>query len=272
MDASVLTPTPAIQDMTRNAASLIFIGVFCRKDDLAARLLIRKVAQEVPPGMAIRFIICSPHPVDRDPLLSSELRRHQDIHLLSCEENMNAGKTFLFFTTIRETFPGYLYYAKADTDSYINLPALATALKQIHTPRFYGGRCNGVEQGVIYMSGSFYILSQELIILIEGCGDVCADLSDKGPEDMQTGLMLASLENDGIGLGDLGPNHSILLDRDSTDLAVNPETVYVHALKEPDKFLQVQAAFSRMPNKSAVHGWYWDGPYSTISINEGRKS
>lgn len=190
---------------------------------------------------------------------------------------MNGGKTYHFFTTIRRAYPGYRFYAKADTDSYLLLPALATALDQVPSSSgFYGGRCNGVEQGLTYMSGSFYTLSAQLVAMLEGCGDVCSQLSTQGPEDMQTASMLVHLVRNGLNLGDLGPRHSLLYDRDPEETEINAEILYVHGLKTWETWWRAHQQFVRHVNRTSLRIAkavdYWNGPYSAWNDHRGHLS
>lgn len=246
---------------------LVFIGIFCRREDFATRVLIREtMMQLVPQGVTVRFVICHPATQEVDPLLWAELRQTDDIHLLDGEENMNGGKSYQYFTTIRGTYPGYGFYAKADTDSYLLLPALATALGQVPPNiRFYGGRCNGVEQGIAYMSGSFYILSAQLVAMLEDCGRACVELSD-GTEDMQTARMLLHVAGEAFSLGDLGPGHSVLKDRDPEPPELHAHLVYVHGLKAVEAWWSAHRQFVHSFNGTSLKALgktnYWDGPYS----------
>ena len=57
-------------------ARLLYIGIFCRKEDLAARLLIREtMMQAVPRGVTIHFIVCHPSSQEMDPVMWAELRQ-----------------------------------------------------------------------------------------------------------------------------------------------------------------------------------------------------
>lgn len=247
----------------------VFLGIFCRSEDVMARTVIREtMLQIVPEGITVKFVICHSFADELD-LLWTELRAHDDIYLLDCEENMNGGKTFQYFATVRETFPHHLYYAKSDTDSYLLLPALVSALSQAPDDRFYGGRCNGEEQGVMYMSGSFYVLSHHLVTLLESCGSTCFKLSVDGPEDMQTGRMLEHLVGNDFILGDLGPHHSILYDRDPEDAPIHADIVYVHDVKTVKRWQQVHRQFVQVLDVASMEGSgvrYWDGPSTTPSL------
>jgi hypothetical protein len=248
---------------------LLYLGIFCRKEDLVARLLIREtMLQAVPRGVTAKFILCHPSSEEMDPVMWAELRQNDDIYILDCQENMNGGKTLQFFSEISETFPNHQFYAKADTDLYLVLPVLMAALEQAPKGRFYGGRCNGAEQGIVYMSGSFYVLSRELMDLLVRCGPVCAELSDQGPEDMQTGRMLAHMVGKGLNLGDLGPGHSILYDRDPANVPINAHTVYIHPLKTPGEWWQahrhVVACLNRTALQAIEEAQFWKGPYSYV--------
>jgi hypothetical protein len=63
------------------------------------------------------FVVGQPSTVEERNLLQEELRLHSDILVLSCNENMNEGKTYVYFKEALEKFPCFDYYAKVDDDT-----------------------------------------------------------------------------------------------------------------------------------------------------------
>lgn len=198
------------------------------------RTIIRQTSAKLaPPAVAIRFAICVPLQSPPDVLLWAELQREHDLFLMNCVENMDEGKSIHFFKHVRRQYPGFLYYAKADTDSYILYHNLALALVKAPRTHFYAGRSNfGLNSKTIHnMSGSLYILSRDLVKALEACKEECKDLS--GYEDLRTGIILQNLAGSQIRLGDLGRNHSILYNHwDPADSAIHPWLVLVHPVKD----------------------------------------
>ena len=62
-----------------------------------------------------------------------------DIHMIDMDENMNEGKTFEYFASLANEFPGdvpaedrpYDYAMKLDDDSFLNIPALLEKLRPL---------------------------------------------------------------------------------------------------------------------------------------------
>jgi hypothetical protein len=63
------------------------------------------------------FVVGQPSTLEEHDLLREELRLHSDIFVLSCDENMNEGKSFVYFKEIINSFPCFQYYAKVDDDT-----------------------------------------------------------------------------------------------------------------------------------------------------------
>lgn len=223
----------AIESALPPTNSLVMVGIFCRAEDVSRRLVIRRTsAQLAPPGVTVRFVVCVPLGSPPDALLWAEMQRETDMFLMDCVENMDRGKSIHFFKHVRRHFPGYSFYAKADTDSYILYHNLALALDKAPSTRFYGGRSNfGLNSKTIHnISGSLYILSSDLVEALEGCDRECEDLT--GFEDLRTGVILNLLRGDTLRIGDFGRNHSILYNHwDRIDALLHPWLVLVHPVK-----------------------------------------
>lgn len=252
---------------------LLFVGVFCRKEDWIARTLIRQTSMSLaPPGVVVKFVVCHQENSGFDPSIWAEMRQHQDLYLIDCVENMNEGKSFGYFTTVRRDFPGFSYYSKADTDTYILFHDVARALDVSPRCLFYGGLSNGDRWPVghlsNYMSGSFYILSSDLLLKLEGCHQACA-VTD-GPEDVMIAGHLWRLVGEEIQYGDFGSNHSLYYDRQAKDTEILPRHVLLHPLKTPQEWWHVHKAMIIQINAKEVERaereYFWDGPYTTIRL------
>lgn len=110
----------------------MLVGIFCRAEDLLERNLHRATSNRLaPPGVALRFVICHRAGVSQSSLelsLQAEATLHGDLLLLPCEENMDGGKSPLFFRTVAQQYPSYHFYAKTDIDTYNLYFNLALAL------------------------------------------------------------------------------------------------------------------------------------------------
>lgn len=162
-----------------------------------------------PPGVTLRFIICqsqSPS-VSFDPILGAETQLHNDIVLLDCTENMDEGKSLQFFQVVRQAFPSFHFYAKTDLDSYNLYFNVAYALDKAPKCGLYMGQRYYYE-GVHYNVGHMYILSNDLVARLEGCGEKCADVMDF--EDRSIGKFLDRLVGkDTLQWADWGPQHVV---------------------------------------------------------------
>jgi len=100
--------------------ALLLVGVFCRDSDREVRERRRQTDNALAhPGIAIKFVVCNNNQSTADEALQQENETYNDIMLLPCMENTDGGKSFDYFHAVRQHFPGYTFYAKADTDTYI---------------------------------------------------------------------------------------------------------------------------------------------------------
>eukprot|EP01103_Thecamoeba_quadrilineata_P017547 TRINITY_DN6285_c0_g1_i1.p1 TRINITY_DN6285_c0_g1~~TRINITY_DN6285_c0_g1_i1.p1 ORF type:complete len:300 (-),score=17.86 TRINITY_DN6285_c0_g1_i1:192-1091(-) len=131
--------------------------------------------------------------------VDKEKREKGDIIILPTHENMNEGKSLAFFQYVAENFPDYTWVAKGDMDSFFRLPLLYDTLKQLPKKMLYGGRIvdfivcgqgGHCPRGWIYMQGSFYILSMDLVQWIGDKNNQVTINNAYGHEDLQTGYWL----------------------------------------------------------------------------------
>lgn len=248
--------------------TLLFVGIFCRREDWISRTLIRQTTISlVPPGVEVKFVVCLQKAAGLDPFLWAEMQQQQDLYLLDCKENMDEGKSFQYFTSVRQDFPDFAYYAKTDTDTYVLFHSIALALDASPRCLFYGGLSNGpINHLPNFISGSFYTLSHDLLLMLEGCGKACEN--NNGFEDVIMAEHLWTLVGGDIQYGDFGSNHSLYYDRQAKDTQVVPRHVLLHPLKAPEEWWRVhQAMISQVTAKDvelAEQEYFWDGPHTTI--------
>ncbi len=246
---------------------LLFVGIFCRQEDWVPRTLIRQTTISlVPPGVVVKFVVCRQKTVGLDPFLWAEMQQHQDLYLLDCVENMNEGKSFQYFTSVRQDFPEFAYYAKTDTDTYVLFHSVALALDARPRCLFYGGLSNDpINHLPNFISGSFYTLSHDLLLMLEGCGKACE--SNNGFEDVIMAEHLWTLVGGDIQYGDFGSNHSLYYDRQARDTPIMPRHVLLHPMKAPDEWWRVHKAMTYLMTakevEEAEREYFWDGPYTT---------
>lgn len=63
------------------------------------------------------FVVGTPQTAGDGEIVMRESKSHGDVFILTCEENMNEGKTFHYFKEALEQFPCFSFYAKVDDDT-----------------------------------------------------------------------------------------------------------------------------------------------------------
>jgi len=196
-----------------------------------------------PPGVArvdVRFVFCSvTDPVDA-ALVAVEARRHGDVVVLDCAENMNDGKTYAYLSSVPRLFAAapYDYVMKTDDDTYLRVAALADELRG--KPREdvylgYGYAMGG--QPMPFMHGMGYVVSWDVASWVAGADEILARNDTLGPEDLMVGKWL-NLAGRGRNRYDLKPRmYDLNWDMDN----FRPDTVAVHMLKDNRRWA---AAFS----------------------------
>ncbi len=128
-----------------------------------------------------------------------------DIVSCACAENMNAGKTYEWWSHAAASFNGSNYVLKVDTDSAMNWPNMlsllarrpaATFLGHLNDNKACGGfshcppkGCEGMDGDCwVYMSGGMYGMSLDLAAAVAACPWAKANAA--GYEDMVSGRMV----------------------------------------------------------------------------------
>merc|ERR1740138_141071 len=86
------------------------------------------VSRDVTQGGVVPFFVTS-GPADKN--LEREMNDHSDIFLLSRSESPR-NKTFAWFREARERMPGATFYAKMDSDTFLDPCALSSDLASLH--------------------------------------------------------------------------------------------------------------------------------------------
>lgn len=123
--------------------------------------------------------------------MSLEIAKYGDIIILNCTEGMNFGKTYTYFSSLpRILHRRYDYVMKADDDTYLRLPRLASSLANLSRRDLYYGylipcdRENPSDRGT-YMSGMGLAISWDLVEWISE--SEIARKNKVGPEDKMIG-------------------------------------------------------------------------------------
>ncbi|CAF1766552.1 hypothetical protein HID58_088123 [Brassica napus] len=145
----------------------ILVGILTLPDQYPRRHFLRMIygTQAIPNGIKIdvKFVFCNLTKEDQKVLVALEIMRYDDIIILNCNENMNKGKTYTYFSSLPDLFnetdspnPPYHYIMKADDDIYIRLENLVASLKPLPREDLYYGYvipCQSMDPFVHYMSG-----------------------------------------------------------------------------------------------------------------------
>lgn len=176
----------------------LFLGIITMPEMYTRRHLLRTLfsLQTYNKSVAhidIRFIFCNLTSEAQRVYVATEIMLHDDIIILNCEENMNAGKTYKFLSKMPKWYSDepYDFIMKADDDSYIILEKLVESLRD--KPRFdmyYGLKIPCDKEDYFpyhpFMEGMGYVLSWDLVEWIST--DDLPRNDYIGPEDMWTGM------------------------------------------------------------------------------------
>ncbi|KAJ8500877.1 hypothetical protein OPV22_011429 [Ensete ventricosum] len=243
--SSAATVTHFTQPVTVKPDFRLLIGVLSRADMYERRHLLRVVYSlqtNLTAHVDVRFVFCNLTKEDQRVLIALEIMRYNDIIILDCNENMNDGKTYTYFSSIPKLFNGadgddqpYDFVLKADDDIYFRLPKLIESLNKMPREDLYYGfviPCDSMDPFHEYMSGMGYLLSWDLVEWIST--SEIAKNNTVGAEDMMTGKWLRE--------GNKGKNryntkyamydYPIPVPIDTCSHEFMPDTIAVHRLKD----------------------------------------
>lgn len=96
--------------VTRKPDFRLLIGVLTRADLYERRHLLRMVYSlqmgNLTAHVDVRYVFCRLYKDDQRILVPLEILKHDDIIVMDCEENLNNGKTFSFFSSIAQMYNG----------------------------------------------------------------------------------------------------------------------------------------------------------------------
>jgi len=187
-----------------------------------------------PPGVArvdVRFVFCNVTDPVEAALVAVEARRHGDILVLNCAENMNDGKTHAYLSSVPRLFASapYDYVMKTDDDTYLRVAALAEELRGKPRDDVYLGHGFAVgDDPMPFMHGMGYVVSWDVARWVSTNQEILRHNDTHGPEDLLVGKWL--------NIGGKGRNRYSLKPR-MYDLNwfmdnFRPDTIAVHMLKD----------------------------------------
>ncbi|PSS00267.1 Beta-1,3-galactosyltransferase [Actinidia chinensis var. chinensis] len=234
----------------------LLIGILTRADKYNHRHFLRLLygIQSSPQAdIDVKFVFCNLTKPEQRVLVALEIMRFNDIIILNCYENMNSGKTYMYFSSLPRILPHqYDYVMKADDDVFLRLAPLALSLQPLPRLDLYYGfviPCASMNPFVNYMSGMGFLLSWDIVEWISSSKILANDTF--GPEDKLVGKWL----NMGNKAKNRFSNKPAMYDypgtngRCSHDLI--PDTVAVHRLKRWDQWVHVLNFFN--VTKELVH-------------------
>uniref|UniRef100_A0A3Q7I2S1 Hexosyltransferase n=2 Tax=Solanum lycopersicum TaxID=4081 RepID=A0A3Q7I2S1_SOLLC len=187
---------------TSNDEIRILIGILTLPDQYQKRHFLRLIYGTQSPIIVgakidVKFVFCNLTKEDQKVLVALEIMRYHDIIILNCQENMNKGKTYTYFSSLPEMFstsnyyPPYHYVMKADDDTYIRLENFVQSLRPLPREDLYYGYvipCPSMDPFVHYMSGMGYLVSWDIVEWIKRSDIPKTHL--EGPEDKVFGEWL----------------------------------------------------------------------------------
>ncbi|CAN6167044.1 unnamed protein product [Urochloa humidicola] len=216
----------------------LLIGVLTMPKRRERRDILRLAYALQPPAprarVDVRFVFCNvTDPVDAS-LVAAEIKRHGDIIVLNCAENMNDGKTYAYLSAVPRLFASdpYGYVMKADDDTYLRVAALAAGeLRGKPRADVYLGRGFPVgDDPAPFMHGMGYVVSWDVAEWVSGNAEILRSNDTHGHEDRLLGKWL-NAAGKGRNRYDLKPRmYDLHWDVDVDGF--RPDTVAVHRLKD----------------------------------------
>ncbi|CAD6219124.1 unnamed protein product [Miscanthus lutarioriparius] len=216
----------------------LLVGVLTMPSRRERRDIVRMAyALQPPPAPAgvarvdVRFVFCNvTDPVDA-ALVAVEARRHGDIVVLDCAENMNDGKTHAYLSSVPRLFASapYDYVMKTDDDTYLRVAALVEELRGKPRHDVYLGYGFPVgDDPMPFMHGMGYVVSWDVARWVSTNQDILRHNDTHGPEDLLVGKWL-NIGGRGKNRYDLKPR---MYDLNWFMDNFRPDTIAVHMLKD----------------------------------------
>lgn len=260
VDTTTTTTTTTTTSSSSSNDIRILVGILTLPDHYHKRHFLRLIYGTqtiVGARVDVKFVFCNLTKEDQKVLVALEIMRFDDIIILDCQENMNKGKTYTYFSSLPEmllddddnttaaAYPPYHYVMKGDDDIYFRLQNLVDSVTPLPREDLYYGYvipCPSMDPFVHYMSGMGYMVSWDIVEWIKDSEVPKKHL--QGPEDKVFGEWLRD--------GRRGKNRY-----NAKWLMYNfpepptrcthelwPETVAVHLLKTQEKWIRTLTYFN----------------------------
>ncbi|KAF8657778.1 hypothetical protein HU200_059938 [Digitaria exilis] len=225
----------AASDAAGSSEFSLLVGVLTMPSRRERRDIVR-MAYALQPSASnarvdVRFVFCNVTDPVEAALVAVEARRHGDILVLNCTENMNDGKTHEYLSSVPRRFASapYDYVMKTDDDTYLRVAALAEELRGKPREDVYLGHGFAVgDDPMQFMHGMGYVVSWDVARWVSENEEILRHNDTHGPEDLLVGKWL--------NIGGKGKNRYSLKPR-MYDLGwfmdnFRPDTIAVHMLKD----------------------------------------
>ncbi|VVA28069.1 PREDICTED: beta-1 3-galactosyltransferase [Prunus dulcis] len=204
----------------------------------------------------VKFVMCNLTKEEQEVLVALEIMRYDDIIILDCEENMNKGKTYTYFSSLAEMFnntngvyPPYHYVMKADDDAYFRLQNLVDSLKPLPREDLYYGYvipCSSMEPFGHYMSGMGYLISWDIVEWIRESHIPKSHL--EGPEDKTFGDWIKNGHRAKNRFNAKWSMYNFPEPPTKCTHELWPHTIAVHLLKNQEKWIRTLKYFNVTDN------------------------
>ncbi|KAL2232813.1 uncharacterized protein LOC105155684 [Sesamum indicum] len=234
----------------------ILLGILTLPDHYHKRHFLRLIygtQSTVGARIDVKFVFCNLTKEDQKVLVALEIMRYDDIIILNCQENMNKGKTYTYFSSLPDMllndtnvpYPPYHYVMKGDDDVYFRLQSLADSLIPLPRQDLYYGYvipCPSMDPFVHYMSGMGYLISWDIVEWLKD-----SDIPKKhlqGPEDKVFGEWLRDGHR---GKNRYNAKWSMYNYPEPPTRCTHelwPDTIAVHLLKTQEKWIRTLNYFN----------------------------
>ncbi|KAL0453463.1 UNVERIFIED_CONTAM: hypothetical protein Slati_1324400 [Sesamum latifolium] len=234
----------------------ILLGILTLPDHYHKRHFLRLIygtQSTVGARVDVKFVFCNLTKEDQKVLVALEIMRYDDIIILNCQENMNKGKTYTYFSSLPDMllndtnvpYPPYHYVMKGDDDVYFRLQSLADSLIPLPRQDLYYGYvipCPSMDPFVHYMSGMGYLVSWDIVEWLKD-----SDIPKKhlqGPEDKVFGEWLRDGHR---GKNRYNAKWSMYNYPEPPTRCTHelwPDTIAVHLLKTQEKWIRTLNYFN----------------------------